>query len=167
MKVSLTYALLLTLACSLHASDRSQHEWLTGKVIDENRARYLAGVYHNGQSTSTTSGTVAGQSTTTGNNTEINGTYSGSTTTSSSGVTTPLYRVYENLIVEGEDMIYVTQERIRWRWSKGAQVTVNGEVKYYVDKRKLHVLDDVGKEHVIEIVKQIKKEKPVPTADKR
>jgi hypothetical protein len=76
----------------------------------------------------------------------------------------PLYRVYENLIVEGDDMVYFTQERIRWRWSKGARVTVNGEVRYYVEGRKLHVLDDSGKEHVIEIVKQIKKEMPVSEA---
>ena len=74
----------------------------------------------------------------------------------------PLYKVYENFIIEGDDMVYVTQERIRWRWSKAAHVTVNGEVKYYVDKRKLHVLDDDGKEHVIEIVKQIQKNRPDP-----
>jgi len=76
----------------------------------------------------------------------------------------PLYRVYENLTIEGDDMVYVTQERIRWRWSKAAQVTVNGEVKYYVDKRKLHVLDDSGKEHVIQIVKQIRKYAPASYA---
>lgn len=78
----------------------------------------------------------------------------------------PLYRVYEDLIIEGDDMVYVTQERIRWRWSKGARVTVNGEVKYYVDGRKLHVLDDIGKEHVIQIVKQIRKETPVSEVSK-
>jgi hypothetical protein len=140
---------------------------LIGKVIDENRARYLAGVYHSGHSGSTTTGTVTGHATTIGDNTDINGTYSGNTSTTSSGMSMPLYRVYENLIIEGDDMVFVTQERIRWRWSKGAQVTVNGEVKYYVDKRKLHVLDDMGKEHVVEIVKQIKKVKSVSTPDKK
>ncbi len=79
----------------------------------------------------------------------------------------PLYRVYENLIIEGDDMVYVTQERIRWRWSKGAQVTVNGEIKDYVDRRRLHVLDDMGKEHVIEILKQIKKDKAASPSETR
>jgi hypothetical protein len=156
-------ALLLSFASPVpgarHPADR---QWLTGKIIDQNRARYLAMIEHTGHSSATTSGSVSatGQSTTAGNSTttNINGSYSGTSSTDYSGSDMPLYRVYENLIIEGEDMVYVTQERIRWRWSKAAQVTVNGEVKYYVDKRKLHVLDDMGKEHVIEIVKQIKKD---------
>jgi hypothetical protein len=107
-----------------------------------------------------------GQSTTIGDNTStnINGSYSGTSSTDYSGSDMPLYKVYENFIIEGDDIVYVTQERIRWRWSKAAHVTVNGEVKYYVDKRKLHVLDDDGKEHVIEIVKQIQKNRPDPNS---
>jgi hypothetical protein len=135
--------------------------WKTGKVVDENRARYLAGIHHSTNSSTRSNGSWNGaaNSTDIGNttNTNMNGSYSGSSTTSSSGLDMPLYRVYENLIVEGDDMVYVTSERLRWRWSKGAQVTVNGEVKYYVDGRKLHVLDDSGKEHTIQIVKQITK----------
>jgi len=127
-------------------------------------------IYHSGHSTTTTSGSVSGtgQSTTVGDNTttNINGSYSGTSSTNTSGSDMPLYRVYENLIIEGDDMVYVTQERIRWRWSKAARVTVNGEVKYYVDGRRLHVLDDGGKEHVIEIVKQIRKDKAVSDASK-
>jgi len=54
-------------------------------------------------------------------------------------------------------MIYVTSERLRWRWSKSAHVAVNGEVKYYVDGRKLHIEDDDGKEHTVEILKEIRR----------
>jgi hypothetical protein len=160
-------ATLLAIPCLVLASDHaSEHEWLTGKVIDESRARYLAMIYHSGHSDTSTSGSVnaTGQSTTTGDNTttNIDGSYSGTSSTNYSGSDMPLYKVYENFIIEGDDMVYVTQERIRWRWSKSAHVTVNGEVKYYVDKRKLHVLDDDGKEHVIDIVKQIQKNRPDP-----
>lgn len=158
-------AVLLSLAALASGSSHPQdHQWLNGKIIDQNRARYLAMIEHSGHSSTTTSGSVSGtgQSTTIGDNTStnINGSYSGTSSTDYSGSDMPLYRVYENLIIEGADMVYVTQERIRWRWSKAAQVTVNGEIKYYVDKRKLHVLDDSGKEHVIEIVKQIRKDTP-------
>jgi len=136
--------------------------WKTGKVVDENRARQLFGVHHSGQSSTSSSGTWGGtaQSTSAGDtiNTNANGTYSGSSSTSSSRLDMPLYKVYENLVIEGDDMVYITSERLRWRWSKGARVTVNGEVKFYADGRKLHLLDDAGKEHVVEIVKQIRKD---------
>jgi hypothetical protein len=137
------------------------HEWSTGKVLDEGRARYFAGMYNNSSSSTSSSGSLNGSanSTTSGNTTSTNygGDYSGSSNTSSSGFSTPIYKVYDNLVVEGTDYVYVTSERLRWRWSKGAHVAVNGEVKYYVDGRKLHLLDNDGKEHSVEILKQIRK----------
>ena len=39
--------------------------------------------------------------------------------------------------------------------SKPANLTVNGPVKYAVEKRKLYVLDEDGKEHEMEIVKKV------------
>ena len=143
-------ALIISASLALASGDPSDHVWFTGKIVDENRARYLATIYHNGHSSTNTSGSVSahGQSTTIGDdtNTNINGSNSGTSSTDYSGSDMPLYKVYENLIIEGDDRVYVTQERIRWRWSKAAHVTVNGGVKYYVEKRKLHVLDDDGKE---------------------
>ena len=164
MRKPSTLALLLLATCALGSDQPSNHNWLNGKVIDEKRARYLAMIYHSGYSSTNTNGSVmaTGQSTTVGDNTttDINGEYSGRSSTSSSGADRPLYRVYENAVIEGNEMVYVTQERIRWRWSKPAHLTVNGPVKYYVDGRKLHLLDDDEKEHVVEIVEQIKKEPP-------
>lgn len=69
--------------------------------------------------------------------------------------------MFDNLVIEGDDTVYVTSERIRWRWSKSAHVAVNGTIKYYVDGRKLHVLDDDNKEHTMEIVKEIRKVPPI------
>jgi hypothetical protein len=67
-------------------------------------------------------------------------------------------------VIEGTDKVYVTSERLRWRWSKGAHVAVNEDVEYYVDGRKLHVLDNDHKEHTIEIIKEIRKVPQAPTA---
>jgi hypothetical protein len=162
---------VVTLLSVALLAEKQPHQWLTGKIVDESRARYLGMVTHNRQDSTTTSGTWNGtaNSTTIGEttNTTMSGGYSGRSNTSSSGYDMPLYKVYDNLIIEGSDMVYVTQERLRWRWSKGAQVTVNGEVKYYVDGRKLHLLDDSGKEHAIQIVKQIlkRKENLSPTSE--
>ena len=70
------------------------------------------------------------------------------------GSETAVYRVFETFLIEGDRYAYLVQERLRWRWSKPANVTVNGLVKFAVDKRKLYVLDEDGKEHEMEIVKK-------------
>lgn len=141
--------------------DKQPPDWKTGHVMDENKAREFAGTYHNRQSSTTNNGSISATANTSdygyGSNTNINGSYSGTSSTSTSGFDAPMYRVYENLIVEGDDMIYITSERLVWRWSKGPRVTVNGEVKYYVDGSKLHLVDDTGKERTIPIIKQVRK----------
>jgi hypothetical protein len=63
-------------------------------------------------------------------------------------------------VIEGDDAVYFTSEHLTWRWSKGAHVSVNATVRYFVDGRKLHVLDEDGKEHTIEIEKTIRKIPP-------
>src|SRR5713101_1789128 len=68
---------------------------------------------------------------------------------------TAVYRVYETFLIEGETHAYLAQERLRWRWSKPANLTVNGPVKFAVEKRKLFVIDEDGKEHEMEIVKKV------------
>ena len=79
------------------------------------------------------------------------GTYQGNTNSSQ----TAIYRVFETFLIEGQTHAYLAQERLRWRWSKPANLTVNGTVKFAVEKRRLFVIDDDGKEHEMEIVKQI------------
>jgi hypothetical protein len=139
----------------------AEHEWKVGTVLDENRSRYFVGMLNNSSAQTNENGTLTGSanSTTYGGttNTEIDGSYSGTRTTSTSGSSVPVYRVYDNLVIEGDDTIYVTSEHLTWRWSKGAHVAVNGTIRYYVDGRKLHVLDDDSKEHTIQIIKEIKK----------
>jgi hypothetical protein len=159
-RIFLAFVLLLAASAALCA-EKQEHEWHVGKILDEDRARYFAGMINNSSSQATENGSVSGTANSTSygdsTNTQIDGSYQGTRSTSSSGYSVPVYRVYDNLVIEGLDTIYVTSEHIRWRWSKGAHVAVNGTVKYYVDGRKLHLLDDDNKEHTAEIVKEIRK----------
>lgn len=126
---------ILCMTSCLVASEK-QRDWQTGKVLDTNRQRYFAGTV----GSSNTNGTVDGDA----------GAYHGYT----SGSSTAVYRVFETFVIEGDQYVYLAQERLRWRWSKPANVTVNGPVKYSVEKRKLFVLDEDGKEHEMEIIKK-------------
>jgi hypothetical protein len=131
-------------------------DWLTGTTLDTAHNRYFAGTIHE----STESGTMraSDSSTTDGDttDTDVSGTYSGP----SSGVDTAIYRAYETCVIGTGSMVYMAQERMRWRWLHPARLTVNGNVKYYLDGRHIHLLDEDGKGHEAEIVKQILKQPP-------
>jgi len=137
---------LLFIACVLVAvfissvaGAEKQRDWQTGKVLDSQRSRYFAGTVGNASTT--------GAAQVNGNT----GTYQGNTSTSQTAV----YRVYETFLIEGPTLAYLAQERLRWRWSKPANLTVNGPVSFAVEKRKLFVIDEDGKEHEMEIVKKV------------
>jgi hypothetical protein len=151
----------LLFAVPIAAGKKADPQWSVGKILDENRARYFAGMLNNSTSQTNENGTWSGNanSTSIGDSTETraHGNYSGTRNTSTYGSSVPVYRVYDNLVIEGDEKVYVTSERIRWRWSKSAHVVVNETVKYYVEGRKLHVLDIDGKEHTAEIVREIRK----------
>jgi hypothetical protein len=166
MRLSIYSAVLLLLtATPAFAANKQEHQWSIGKILDENRARYFAGILHDSSSSTTNNGTWSGTANSNTiddtTDTQLNGDYSGTSTTSTSGFDRPVYRVYDNLVVEGDDAVYFTSERLIWRWSKGVHVSVNETVKYYVEGRKLHLLDDDGKEHSIEIIKTVLKSAPV------
>ena len=127
---------VLAFVVSAGSAAQKQRAWATGKVLDSQRQRYFAGTVGNGS----TSGTVNGDT----------GAFHGQTDDSSTAV----YRVVEDFVIEGDEYVYLAQEHLRWRWSKAANVTVNGPVKYAVEKRKLYVMDEDGKEHEMEIVKK-------------
>lgn len=126
--------LFLLLIPALAPAEKS-HNWQIGTVLDSNRSRYFAG--------------TVGSANTNGNIND-NGSYYGNTATSERAI----YRVYQNFVIEGDEYVYLAQERLRWRWSKPADLTVNGKAKYAVEKRKLYVIDDEGKEHEMEILKK-------------
>ena len=119
---------------------QKERAWQTGKLVGTDEARYFAG--------------TVGSSNTTG---EIyDSTYSGDTSSSQTAV----YRVYQTYIIEANRYVYVAKERLRWRWSKPANLTVNGPVKYAVEKRNLFLLDEDGKEDEATISKKVLKATP-------
>lgn len=132
------FVLGVTLLTCTSFAEKGEHKWLVGKILDTNQVSHFEGTVSNGSASATSYGNSA------------SGTAYGSETAA--------YRVYDTLAVEGPDYVYFTAEQLHWRWSKGAHVAVNTEIKYYVDGRKLHVIDQDGKEHTVRITKTIKKE---------
>ena len=136
--VTIALALLVPLSSFALPKDRM---WQTGKVLDTEKNSYFAGLYGTGDQTGSVS--VSGNK----------GTYSGSSTTT----TTAKYRVYQNYVIESEKYVFLTEQRLRWIWSKPARLIVNGPVKFAVEKDKLYIIDEDGKEVETKIVKQILK----------
>jgi hypothetical protein len=67
----------------------------------------------------------------------------------------PLMKVYEPFLVEGADAAYFLREGRRWECRKPANLKQGGPVKFAVAGRKMFVLDDNGREHRMEITKQV------------
>ena len=129
-KALLIFAAILCCASPLIGKTKDR-AWQTGKMLDSDRTHYYAGTV--GSANATTYGTNQ---------------------TSASGSTTAVYRVNQVYAIELGDYVYVSQERLKWRWSKPANVTVNGPVRVVIEKRKLFILDEEGKEHETEIIKK-------------
>jgi hypothetical protein len=140
LRASAVFLLLTHVLCGAEKN----RDWQAGKVLDSERSRHFAGMV--GQSN--TSGTVQG-----GGN---YGTYGSNTNTSQTAV----YKVYETFVIEGQNHVYLAQQRLRWRWSKPANLTVNGPIKFAVEKRKMFIVDDDDKEHELEIQKRVLRQTP-------
>jgi hypothetical protein len=126
-------ALVSTIALSLIAFGGQQKDWQDGKVLDPERSGYFGGT---GDS-STTSGNANGAS--------------GADQGATNGSQPAAY--HYSFVIEGDKAVYLVRETLKWRWSKPANVKVNGRVKYAVKKRKLIIMDDDGKEHETDILK--------------
>ena len=74
------------------------------------------------------------------------------------GVSTTIHDVEETYLIDDGTMLYTVTERLKWRWSKEADLVVNRSVKFVVDGKKLIILDDGGKEHITKIRKRTAKE---------
>ena len=62
------------------------------------------------------------------------------------------------LVIEGEEGVYAVSHALPSRRSKMVQLTVNGPVKYAVDKDKFYLIDETGKEFKLKIDKMISRE---------
>jgi len=122
-----------TFVCA-EAKDKNR-AWQTGKVLDSDQARRYLGSVNNA------SATVYGS------------------TAQATGSSTAVYKVTQTYVIEIDNYIYIGEERLRWRWSKPADLTVNGPVIVETKKDKMYILADDG-EHEATIVKKILKETP-------
>ena len=134
------FVLLLVVAAQGKNKERA---WQTGKVLDSDRASKYAGNVGN----SSSSGTDYG-----------GGTYG----VNSNSTSTAVYRVNQTYTIELGDYVYVAQERLRWRWSKPADLTINGPVKVAIEKKNLYLIGEDGREHEATITKKILKGKDEP-----
>ncbi|MFB3779044.1 MAG: hypothetical protein ACE141_15610 [Bryobacteraceae bacterium] len=134
MRKMITLMLLASTLATCAAGAEKRREWKTGKVLDSQSSSYFAGT----SSSTTTYG---------------KGTYSEGTETTQQAN----YAVYQVYTIEVGDLIYVAEQRLRWRWSKPADLTINDPVQLAVEKDKIFILDEKGKEHEARITKRTRK----------
>jgi len=114
-----------------------QRDWQSGMLMETEQQKVKEG--------STTTSSTDGSAKPKGN--KVN--YSENTTTQTND-NIDTYQIYT---IRGAQKTYIAREKLLFPWSKPANVTVGEHVKYVVDKHKLILLDDDGKEHKATITK--------------
>lgn len=115
----------------------NSRNWQSGTLMETEQSKVREGSTKN----SNTEGTAKNR----GDKTD----YSQNTTTT----TTDNYETYQSYTIKGEQKTYLAREHLLFPWSKPANVTVGDKVKFAVDKSKLYLVDDDGKEHKATIAK--------------
>jgi hypothetical protein len=64
--------------------------------------------------------------------------------------------------IDAGEQIFVASHVLSFRWSKPCKVTINGPVKFAVEKNKLYLLDEDGHEHKLDIDRRILKAATAP-----
>lgn len=139
-------------AAPLSAREKEQ-TWQAGTVLDTDRSRTFFGTYGStsGSGTLNTNSTV--MDTPGGGSIMTTGDYSQQASSSS----VALYKVYENYVIQSDEFVYLTEERLRFKWSKPARLVVNSPVQFAVERNALYILDLDGKEHETRILKQVRR----------
>ena len=70
------------------------------------------------------------------------------------------YETYQTYIIDAGNKIIIAKEHLLFPWSKPANVNVGEPVKYVVERGKLIMLDDDGKEHKASVVSSSMKSEP-------
>jgi hypothetical protein len=86
--------------------------------------------------------------------TQISTRYAGQT--GGNGNTEPINIVWQTVVIAGDNYTYAAERTLRWRWTKPANLTVNAPIKFAVEKEKLFLVDDSGREYQLDIDKRIK-----------
>ena len=115
----------------------AERAWQSGTLMETEQQKERTGA----TKTSNTDGSFKDK----GNKTD----YSQTTTSTSSDD----YDTFQVYTIRGASKTYIARERLLFPWSKPANVNVGETVKYVVDRNKLIILDDDGKEHKAGITK--------------
>jgi len=121
------------------AAKQKMLTWETGILLDSAWGSRYAGTVGGGSQ----NGTITSY----GNTAQYHGYSSGS------GVA--VYRISETFVIQGSTHIYIAVQPVRWRWSRAANLTVNGPVRFAVDGRRLYVADEDNRVYEMAISKKI------------
>ena len=66
---------------------------------------------------------------------------------------------WQEVVIGGDTHTYVARKWLSWH-SKPANLTVNGPVKFAIEKRKLFLIDEDGNERSFGIIKKVLREQP-------
>jgi hypothetical protein len=122
---------------SLPMLAQKTRDWQSGMLMETEQQKVKTGTIHHAN----TDGTAKDN----GNKTN----YSQNTTVTS----TDDYDTFQVYTIQGPHKTYIAREQLLFPWSKPANVTVGENVKYVVEKNKLIILDDDGKQHKAGITK--------------
>lgn len=127
--------LLLLFASSVFAA--TARDWQTGTLLETEQEKVPSGTI----SHSNTDVTAKDK----GDKTQ----YSGNRTTT----TTQDYDTFQVYTIQHGSKVYTAREQLLFPWSKPANISVGEHVKMVVDKNRMYLLDDDGKEHKAKITK--------------
>ena len=124
-------------AVSLPALAQKSRDWQSGMLMESEQQKVKTGTTH----TANTDASAKDN----GNKTN----YSQNTTINSNDN----YDTFQIYTIRGPHKTYIARETLNFPWSKPANVTVGEKVKYAVEKNKLFLFDDDGKEHKATVTK--------------
>ena len=128
--------LIAMLATAGWAKDRA---WQDGSLLDPRSNRYFPSMERSGDADRAPSSPLL-----------------------SSAQAVPSNTIYDHYVVESEEAVYLV-ERGRFKSSKPAELRLYRPVKFAVDKKKLWLLDEEGKEQQAVILKQVEKQAAHPS----
>jgi hypothetical protein len=124
-------------ASNFAQGQRASRDWHTGMLVETEQTKVPSGTTKN----TTSDGAI--------NNKGNKQDYS----VNSTSTTTQDYDTYQNYTIDDGKKVYVARERLLFPWSKPASANVGEQIKFAVEKGKVYLAGDDGKEHKASVVK--------------
>jgi hypothetical protein len=119
-----------------HGASTSRN-WHTGMLVETEQTKVATGTTKN----TTSDGAIKNK----GNKQDYS--------VNSTSTTTQDYDTYQNYTIDDGKKVYVVRERLLFPWSKPASANVGEEIKFAVEKGKIYLAGNDGKEHKASVVK--------------